>query len=152
MLEPLKKKGTLPIDPAGQDILATTPCLVFGQEMSIITRGLQYSTLTLGSLEEGGALSSSSGVKPSTSVWTGAGAVDVVRGHWAAAAVVAGALVVVVLAVVVVMVTVVGRVVVLMVVVVVVSMYTITEEDVSDGEEKKNRKQNTVSDIVQGKY
>lgn len=98
--------------------------------MSIITRGLQYSTLMLGSLEEGGALSLSSGTKPSTSVWAGATTVDVVRGHWANAVVVAGTLVVVVLVVVVVMVTVVGRVVVL-VVVVVVSMYTITEEDVS---------------------
>lgn len=42
--------------PGGQGILATIPCLVLGQDMSIITRGLQYSTLMLGSLEEGGAL------------------------------------------------------------------------------------------------
>lgn len=110
--------------PVGQDILATTPCLVLGQEMSIITRGLQYSTLTLGSLDEGGARSLSSGVRPSAGVWAGAAVVDVVCGHWAAGAVVvAGALVVVALAVVVViMATVVGRVVVLRVVVVVVSM------------------------------
>lgn len=109
------------------------PCLVLGQEMSITTRGLQYSTLMLGSLEEGGDLSSSSGIKPSTSVWTGA-TVDVVLGHWATAVVVAGIFVVVILAVVDVMVTVVGRVVVL-VTAVVVSMYTITEEeDSGEGE------------------
>lgn len=124
--------------PGGHGILDTIPCLVLGQEMSIITRGLQYSTLMLGSLEEGGALSSSSGTKPSTGVWTGATTVDVVRGHWAIAVVVAGVLVVVVLAVVVVMVTVVGRVVVL-VVIVVVSMYTITEEEVSGRGERNNR-------------
>lgn len=116
--------------PGGQGILDTMPCLVLGQEMSIITRGLQYSTLMLGSLEEGAALSSSSGTKPFTSVWTWDATVDVVRGHWAIAVVVPGILVVVVLADVVVRVTVVGRVVVL-VAVVVVSMYTITEEDVS---------------------
>lgn len=105
--------------PGGQGILATTPCLVLGQEMSIIIRGLQYSTLMLGSWEEGGAPSSSSGIKPSTSVWTGVATVCAVRGHWATAGVVAGILVVVVLAVVVVIVTVVGRVVVLVVEVVV---------------------------------
>ena len=127
----------------------TMPCLVLGQEMSIMTRGLQYSTLMLGSLEEGGALSSSSsGTKPSSSVWTGAATVDVVRGHWAIAVVVAGILVVVVLAVVVVMVTVVGRVVVL-VVMVVVSMYTITEEDVSGKREKK--KQSELTDSLKKK-
>ena len=124
--------------PGGQGILATKPCLVLGQEMSIITRGLQYSTLMVGSLEEGGALSSPPGTKPSTRVWTGEGTVDVVRGRWATAAVVAGILIVVVLVVVVVMVTVVGRAVVL-VVVVVVSMYTITEEEVSS--RKKRGKQ-----------
>lgn len=127
---------TLPMVPGGQGILATIPCLVLGQDMSIITMGLQYSTLTLGSLEDDGTLlSSSSGTKPSTSVWTRATTVDVVRSHGAKAVVVAGLLVVVVLAVEVVMVTVVGRV-VARVVVVVVSMYTITEEDVSSEGEK----------------
>ena len=129
--------------PGGQSILATTPCLVLGQEMSIITSGLQYSTRMLGSLEEGGALSSSSGAKPSNAVRAGATTFEVVRGHWAPAAVVAGILVVVVLATVDVMVTVVGRV-VLLAVVVVVSMKTITEEDVS-GREKKERIQNEVT-------
>lgn len=126
--------------PGGQGILATTPCLVLGQEMSIITMGLQYSTLMLGSLEEGGALSSLSwsGSKPSTSVWAGTTIVDVVRGHWAIAVVVDGILAVVVLAVVVVKEAVVCRVVVL-VVMVVVSMYTITEEDVSGKGERRNK-------------
>lgn len=129
---------TVPMVPGGHGILDTMPCLVLGQEMSIITRGLQYSTLMLGSLEEGGALLSSSGTNPSTRVWTGAITVDVVRGHWAIAGVVAGILVVVVLAVVVVIVRVVGRVVVL-VVIVVVSMYTMTEEDVSVKNREKTR-------------
>ncbi|TNN85150.1 hypothetical protein EYF80_004500 [Liparis tanakae] len=84
----------------------------------------------VGSLEEGGALLSS-GTKPVPGAWTGAPAVVVVRGHRAIAAVVAGILVVVDPAAVVVRVTVVGRVVVL-VVMVVVSMYTNTEDDVSD--------------------
>lgn len=126
--------------PGGHGIFDTMPCLVLGQEMSIITRGLQYSTLMFGSLEEGGDLSSSSGTKPSTWVWTGAMTVDVVRGHCAIAAVVAGILVVVVLAVVVVSAGVVGRVVVL-VVMVVVSMYTITEEDVSGQRREEKKKQ-----------
>lgn len=129
---------TLPVVPGGHGILDIKPCLVLGQEMSIITRGLQYSTLMLGSLEEAGALSSSSGTKPSTGVWAGATTVVVVRGHWAITVVVAGILVVVVLAVVVVMVIVVGRVVVL-VVMVVVSMYTMTEEDVSATGERWNK-------------
>lgn len=72
---------TLPMVPGGQAILATAPCLVFDQEMSIITRGLQYSTLMLGSLEEGGDLSSSSGTKLWTMVWAGATKVDVGLGH-----------------------------------------------------------------------
>lgn len=134
------KVGALPMDPDGQGILATTPCLVRGQDMSIITRGLQNSTLTLGSLDEGGALSStsssSSGTSPSTRVWTRATTVDVVRGHGATAVVVAGLPVVVALAVVVVIVTVGGRV-VARVVVVVVSMYITTEEDVSSTGEKE---------------
>lgn len=117
--------------PGGQGIFAIIPCLVRGQDMSIITSGLQYSTLMLGSLEEGGAFSSSSsGAKPSTSVWTRATTVDVVRCHGATVVVVAGMLVVVVLDVVVVMETVVGLVVVRDAVVV-VSMYTMTEEDTS---------------------
>lgn len=138
--------------PGGHGILATRPCLVLGQDMSIISRGLQYSTLMLGSLEEGGALSSwssSSGTKPSTSVWTGDTTVDVVRGHGAKAVVVAGLLVVVVLVVVVVAVTVVGRVVV-RVVVVVVSMYTITEEDVSNKRES-GKKQSELTDTKKKK-
>lgn len=118
--------------PGGHRILDTIPCLVLGQEMSIITRGLQYSTPMLGSLEDGGLRSSSSGTAPSDGVWAGAAIVDVVRGHGATAVVVAGIFVVVVLDVVVVMVTVVGRVVVL-VVMVVVSGYIMTEDEVSGG-------------------
>lgn len=105
--------------PGGHGILATTPCLVLGQEMSIITRGLQYSSRMLGSFEEGGGLSSSSGIDPFIGVWTGADTVVVVLGHCTAAVVVAGILVVVVLAVEDNLATVVGRVVVLVVVVVV---------------------------------
>lgn len=66
---------------------------------------------------------------------------DVVRVHGAKAVVVVGLLVVVVLAVVAVTETVVGRVVV-RVVVVVVSMYTITEEDVSNERERRKNKVN----------
>lgn len=77
----LHQTSTLPIVPGGHDTLDTRPCLVLGQDTSIITRGLQYSTLIVGSLEDGGALLSSSGAKPSTSVWMGAAAVDVVRGQ-----------------------------------------------------------------------
>lgn len=112
-------KFTLPMVPGGQAILATTPCLVLGQEMSMVTRGLQYSTRMSGSLGEGGGLLSSSGTKPLCSVWTGAETVVVVLGHWLRAVVVAGPLVVLVLAVVDSLATVVGRVVVLVVVVVV---------------------------------
>lgn len=126
--------------PGGQGIVATMPCLVLGQEMSIITKGLQFSTRILGNCEEGGALFSSSGRKPSIDVWTGATTVDVVRGHRAIAFVVAGILVVVVLADVVVMVPVVGRV-VLLVVMVVGSMYTITEDDVSGKSERSNKEE-----------
>lgn len=62
--------------------MTPVPCLVLGQETSIITRGLQYSTLMLGSLEEGGPLlCSSSGSRPPTSVCTRGDAVEVVRGH-----------------------------------------------------------------------
>lgn len=125
--------------PGGQGILATMPCLVLGQEMSIITSGLQYSTLMLGSLDEGGARLSSSGSKPFTGVRAGAAIVGVVRGRGATAVVVAGILVEVVLVVVVVMVTVECRVVVL-IVVVVVSMYTMTEEDVSSEKELEERR------------
>ncbi len=131
------QKSTLPMVPTGHGILDIMPCLVLGQEMSIIIRGLQYSTLMFGSLEEGGDPASSSGIKPSTNVWTGATTVDVVRGHSGIAAVVAGTLVVVVLAVVVVVVAGVCRVVV-RVVMVVVSMYTITEEEVSGKEGRRN--------------
>lgn len=130
--------------------MVTMPCLVFGQEMSIIIRGLQYSTLTVGSLEEGGNLSSSSGTKPSTSVWTGGATVDVVLGHWATAVVVVVILVVVILAVVDVMVTVVGRVVVL-VTAVEVSMYTITEEEDS-GEETSIEREKKSELMDLGKY
>lgn len=101
--------------PDGQGILTTVPCLVFGQAMSIITKGLQYSTLMFGSLEEGRAPSSSSGSKAFTSVCIGDGVVVVMCGHTATAVIVAGILVVVVLVVVVVRVTVTGRVVVLIV-------------------------------------
>lgn len=126
--------------PDGQGILATVPCLVLGQLMSIVTSGLQYSTLMLGSFEDGGAPSSSSGSEASMSVWTGAAIVDVVRGHWATAVVVKGILVVVIRIVVDVGLTVEVRVVVL-VVEVVVSMYTMTEEEVSDKENRNKDKQ-----------
>lgn len=59
--------------PGGQGILATTPCPVLGQEMSNMTSGLQYSTLTLGSLEEGGNRSSSPVPRRPTGVWARGG-------------------------------------------------------------------------------
>lgn len=105
--------------PDGQGILAKVPCLVLGQFMSIITSGLQYSTLMLGSFEDGDIPSSSSGSKASMSVRTGATIVDVVRDHWATAVVVEGILVVVIRIVVDVGLTVEVRVVVLVVDVVV---------------------------------
>lgn len=112
--------------PDGQGILATVPCLVLGQAMSTVARGLQYSTLVFGSFEDGGAPSLYSGSKASMSVWTGDASVDVVRGHWTTAVVVKGILVVVVRVNVDVRVTVEVWAVVL-VVEVVVSMYIITE-------------------------
>lgn len=120
--------------PEGQGILATVPCLVLGQVMSTVTRGLQYSTLMFGSFEDGGAPSLYSGSKASMSVWTGATIEDVVCGHWTTAVVVDGILVVVVRVNVDVRVTVelwAG----VLAVEVVVSMYIITEE-VSDEQKK----------------
>lgn len=67
--------------PDGHGILDIVPCLVLGQETSIITKGVQYSTLMVGSLEDDGTWSSSSGTKPSMKVCTGAAAVVVVRGQ-----------------------------------------------------------------------
>lgn len=104
--------------PGGHGILETVPSLVLGQETSIISRGLQESTLAVGALGEGDPAPSSSGSQPSA-VWTGAAAVVVVFGQWTAGRVLAGVFVVVLLLVVVVMATVAGRPVVRLVTVVV---------------------------------
>lgn len=67
--------------PDGHGILDTVPCLVLGQDTSIITRGVQDSTLMVGSLEEDKTWSSSSGTRFSARVGRGAAAVVVVRGQ-----------------------------------------------------------------------
>lgn len=117
--------------------MANVPCFVLGQDTSIITSGLQYSTLRFGSLAVAGAALTSSCSKSSKTVWYGSTTADVVRGDWTTKGVVAGTLVVVVLDVVVVVVT--GGLV--EVLVVVVSMYTIIEEDVSRKRQRERGRQ-----------
>lgn len=119
--------------------MANVPCFVLGQDTSIITSGLQYSTLRFGSLAVAGAALTSSCSKSSKTVWYGSTTADVVRGDWTTKGVVAGTLVVVVLDVVVVVVT--GGLVEVLVVVVVVSMYTIIEEDVSRKRQRERGRQ-----------
>lgn len=67
--------------PDGHGILDTVPCLVLGQETSIITRGVQDSILVGGSLDEVRTWSSLSGTRFSTTVGRGVAAVVVVRGQ-----------------------------------------------------------------------
>lgn len=67
--------------PDGHGILDMVPCLVLGQDTSIITRGVQDSTLVVGSLEEDRTWSSLPGTRFSTRVCSEAAAVLVVRGQ-----------------------------------------------------------------------
>ena len=59
-------RRTIPMVPGGQGCLATSPWRVFGQLMSDITMGLQYSMPMLGSLEDGDDLVLTSGTLPSS--------------------------------------------------------------------------------------
>lgn len=67
--------------PDGHGILDKVPCLVLGQDTSIITKGVQDSSLVVGSRDEYKTWSSSSGTRFSTRVVRGAAAVVVVRGQ-----------------------------------------------------------------------